>query len=318
LIAHDRLEVRIALLSDAEAPGLYHEKIGVLRDAHGTRVAFQGSANESVGGLVNNFESILVFSTARPEQAALVDQLDRDFQALWARQLPALEVVDLPEAARRTLIETYTPDRAERLIERATGRPHRPGPPATLQIRDYQRQAMASWFAARGRGVLEMATGTGKTITALSIASRLADERTKHGRGLAVVVLCPYQHLVAQWTAEARRFGFDPVACFRARQHWEPELRARILELQGGARPLVMAIATNATFATPSFQAALRQLPEASLLIADEMHNLGAPALRQALPQHLLFRLGLSATPERHHDTEGTAALRRYFGSVVF
>lgn len=318
LIAHERLEVRIAVLADAQAPGLYHEKIGVLRDSEGTRIAFQGSANESVGGLVNNFESILVFSSARPEQFALVDQLDRDFQALWDRQLRALEIIDLPEAARRALIETYTPDRAERLIERAVGRPRRPSAPRGLDVRDYQRQAMAAWFGARGRGVLQMATGTGKTITALSIASRLAEERAKQASGLAVVVLCPYQHLVAQWTAEADRFGFDPVACFRSRQHWEPELRAQALELQGGARPTVMAVATNATFATSAFQAVLGELPPASLLIADEMHNLGAPALRQALPEHLLFRLGLSATPERHHDTEGTVALQRYFGPVVF
>lgn len=323
LIAHDRLEIRIAVLADIRAPGLYHEKIGVLRDAEGTRVAFQGSANESIGGLLNNFESILVFSSARPEQRALVDQLDRDFEALWHRRLTALEVIDVPEAARRSLLETYAPDRAERLIERATGRsatraPQRPRVPMDLNIRDYQRQAMAAWFGARGRGVLQMATGTGKTITALSIALRLVEERAKQAAGVAIVVLCPYQHLVSQWTAEADRFGFGPIACFRGRQHWESELRAQLLELQGGVRPAVMAIATNATFATPAFQAVLQRLPAASLLIADEMHNLGAPALRRTLPEHLLFRLGLSATPERHHDTEGTRALQRYFGSVVY
>jgi superfamily II DNA or RNA helicase len=79
-----------------------------------------------------------------------------------------------------------------------------------------------------------------------------------------------------------------------------------------------MAIATNATFATTAFQSAIERLPEASLIIADEMHNLGAPALRRALPARLRFRLGLSATPERHHDTEGTLALARYFGESVF
>ena len=318
LIAHDRLEVRVAVLAGRQAPGIYHEKIGIFRDADGTRIAFQGSANESVGGLVNNFESILAFSSARADQVAIADQLDRDFLALWERQLPNLDVIDLPDAARRVLLETYTPARAERLADAERGEPRRPAIPDTLKIRDYQREAMAAWFAARGRGVLAMATGTGKTITALSIAVRLAEERAKRQDGLVVVVLCPYQHLVKQWMAEARGFGFAPIGCFRGRQHWEDELRSQLLELHGGARPTVVAIATNATFATPAFQAALGQIPTASLLIADEMHNLGAPALRRALPDRWLFRLGLSATPERHHDTEGTAALERYFGPSVF
>lgn len=317
LIAHERLEVRVAVLSDAGAPGIYHEKIGVFRDDVGTRVAFQGSANESVGGLVNNFESILVFSTAKPAERPIAEQLDRDFAALWNRELSNLEVIDLPDAARRTLLDTYTPDRAEPLMARSRSG-QRPAVPRGVELRPYQREAMTAWFRARGIGVFEMATGTGKTITALSTVTRLAEERAKGGDGLAIVILCPYQHLVKQWIGEASAFGFDPIGCFRARSHWEAEFRSQLLELRAGARPTLMAIATNATFATDPFQKLLDELPEASLIIADEMHNLGAPALRRALPARLRFRLGLSATPERHHDTEGTAALQRYFGDSVF
>lgn len=318
LIAHDRLEIRVAVLAGGSAAGIYHEKIGVFRDADGTAVAFQGSANESVGGLMNNFESILVFSTARPGEARVAEQLNQDFLALWNRELPSLDVVDLPDAARNTLLETYTPERAERLTDQARGAPRQPAVPHGLEIRDYQREAMASWFRARGRGVYEMATGTGKTITALATAARLAAERAKRDEGLCILVLCPYQHLVKQWLTEAQRFGYAPIGCFRARGYWESELRSQLLELRAGARPTVMAIATNATFATAAFQDALEHFPEASLIIADEMHNLGAPALRRSLPEHVRFRLGLSATPERHHDTEGTRALRDYFGDSVF
>lgn len=318
LIAKGRLEVRVALLAEETQPGIYHEKIGVFRDAAGTRVAFQGSANESVGGLVNNFESVLVFSSHRPNQRELADQLTDDFEQLWNGRLRSLELVDLPDAARRSLLETYTPEAAERLMTRELLPPRRPAVPQRVELRSYQREAMAAWFGARGRGVLEMATGTGKTITALSIAVRLADARMKGGDGLLVVVTCPYQHLVQQWVAEARRFGFAPIGCFRGREHWESELRSQLLELRGGGRTVVMAIATNATFASSGFGALLAQAPAASLLIADEMHNLGAPGLRRSLPDHLRFRLGLSATPERHHDTEGTAALGRYFGETVY
>lgn len=318
LIAHERLEIRVALLAGAAAPGIYHEKIGVFRDDSGTCVAFQGSANESVGGLINNFESILAFSTASPAEAPIAEQLNRDFTVLWNREVPDLDVVDLPEAVRRTLLRTYTPDRVEHQVAQLAAEPSKPAAPADLEIRGYQREAMAAWFRSRGTGVFEMATGTGKTITALATATRLVEERAKSGRGLAVIILCPYQHLVNQWVKEARSFGFQPIACFRERSRWETEFKTQLLEVRADARSDVMAIATNATFSTETFQSILSGMPAESLIIADEMHNLGAPGLRRSLPRHFEFRLGLSATPGRHHDTEGTTALRRYFGESVF
>jgi superfamily II DNA or RNA helicase len=48
------------------------------------------------------------------------------------------------------------------------------------------------------------------------------------------------------------------------------------------------------------------------------VHNLGASRIRELLPEKIRFRLGLSATPERHRDEEGTAAIFDYFGGVVF
>ena len=48
--------------------------------------------------------------------------------------------------------------------------------PSYLKLRPYQQQAIDNWFANRGRGTLKMATGTGKTITALAIATQLHQE----------------------------------------------------------------------------------------------------------------------------------------------
>jgi superfamily II DNA or RNA helicase len=76
-------------------------------------------------------------------------------------------------------------------------------------------------------------------------------------------------------------------------------------------------VVSNATFATPAFKSLLQRAPTRSLLVADEVHNLGAPELRDALPENIRYRLGLSATPERHRDPEGTLAIRSYFGPDV-
>ncbi|MBL0011104.1 MAG: hypothetical protein IPP22_09115 [Nitrosomonas sp.] len=47
------------------------------------------------------------------------------------------------------------------------------------------------------------------------------------------------------------------------------------------------------------------------------MHNLGAEKLQTGLPENAQFRLGLSATPKRYMDEEGTQILFNYFGDEV-
>ena len=42
--------------------------------------------------------------------------------------------------------------------------------PQVMILQPYQIQAIANWFASNGRGRLKIATGSGKTITALAIA----------------------------------------------------------------------------------------------------------------------------------------------------
>lgn len=326
LVEHGRLEIQIAVV-DPPGRGIYHEKIGIFTDAVDNVVAFQGSSNESHGGLVANFESLLVFRSNVRGQTEIARGIQSDFENLWTDKTPRLAVVAFPKAAEQELLTRYTPSRLP--IADAEARPQapiaigqrslgEPRLPAEKSLREYQRDAMAAWFRNEGRGLLQMATGTGKTVTALSLVTKLYEAARKSDRSLAVVVLCPYQHLVTQWAEEAARFGLDPVLCFRTRGAWFDTFAGRLDECRHGARSIVMAIATNATFQTDSFQRLARELPEDALLIADEVHNVGAPRLRQMLPLQVRFRLGLSATPERWYDDEGTDALKDYFGDVVY
>ncbi len=81
-----------------------------------------------------------------------------------------------------------------------------PVSPRGLVLRDYQNDAIDAWFRADGRGILAMATGTGKTLTALSLTTRVAQAARQASGSLFVLVLCPYQHLVTQWADDARKF----------------------------------------------------------------------------------------------------------------
>lgn len=189
--------------------------------------------------------------------------------------------------------------------------------PKWLEPREYQHEAVEAWKRQNGQGVLNMATGTGKTITALLAATELQD--LQDGR-LALIIAAPYQHLVEQWRAELREFGGHPYLAYQSRATWADDVAAAITEYTNRSRDFLSIITTHTTFASSHFQQLLARLDGVeTLLIADEVHHLGSPHLRTALPEHIRARLGLSATPERWYDDEGTSALYAYFSNgVVF
>lgn len=321
LIAHDRLDIKIALLADVNRHGIYHEKIGVFQDAAGDTVAFTGSSNETEGGLYSNFETLEVFCSWREGDSVRVQNKVRDFQDLWSNNTRYLEIVEFPEAAKRGLLDFaghYKPDAPEPESETLNRNPWvtpRIALPAEVSLRDYQKEAVKEWFRNAGSGILEMATGTGKTITALTATLKALEVR---GR-LGLIVVAPYTHLVDQWEQEARRFGFRPILAYKARQSWETEVVAALTAFQMDAANHYCVITTAATFLSRTMQAVLERVVPPTMLIADEAHHLGAQHLRSTLPDQIPYRLALSATPERWYDNEGTEALNSYFApGVIF
>lgn len=185
--------------------------------------------------------------------------------------------------------------------------------PPSIQLRQYQRQAVANWFGNQGRGTLKMATGSGKTITALAIATELYEKI-----GLQVLlVVCPYRHLVTQWARECENFNLQPILAFENLHNWQSQLSTALYNVQSGNQPFVTVITTNATLIGEGLQSQLNYFPEKTLIVGDEAHNLGAPRLEQSLPRTIGLRLALSATPERYFDEQGTHFLLDYFGSVL-
>ena len=187
--------------------------------------------------------------------------------------------------------------------------------PPRLEIREYQKLAIGGWFKAGGQGIYAMATGTGKTVTALATLEALFQ---KVGPPLVVIIVAPYLNLVRQWVGVARGFGLDPINCSGSRASWTASADAALFLVNSGARPVLSIVTTNSTFAETAFQNLLGRINVRTVLVADEVHNLGARALQRALPARVPLRIGLSATPERWIDEEGTQAISDYFGEVVF
>lgn len=185
--------------------------------------------------------------------------------------------------------------------------------PPDLQLRDYQQEAVINWFKNRGRGTLKMATGSGKTITALMIATELYNKI-----GLQILlVICPYRHLVTQWARECEKFNLNPILAFESVHNWQSLFSNQLYNIYTEKQKFLTLITTNSTLISDGFQSQIKFLPEKTLIVGDEAHNLGAPRLEENLPRNIGLRLALSATPERYFDDDGTDALLSYFGEII-
>ena len=310
MVSTGKLDIKVALSHTLVSAGIYHEKLGIFSDASGNYVAFSGSANETSGGLVSNFETIDVFTSWRDPSRA--QRKLENFERLWSNKTKKVEIMEFPEACRNKILK-LTPAFAPKPHPTGISQVARFSLPKSISLRDYQKAAVNNWLNARGRGVMQMATGAGKTITGLSAA------QVMHSNGNLdlLLIVCPYQHLVTQWAEECRGFGLSPILCFKSKNYWMPLVSKALASMDDTGKAPTTLIVTTSTFISEPFQSRLKHFPSKSMILADEVHNMGAGTIRKCLPDSITLRLGLSATPERWFDDEGTAALYEYFGPVL-
>jgi hypothetical protein len=331
LVAEERLEIKLALPLTkllAGERGIYHEKVGLFFDQQGNTVAFTGSPNETLGGLVSNFESIDVFwSWDDPHQR--VQRKVENFRRLWENQTPKLVVLNFPEAARERLVRLRPPTMPSIDMERgledvlryisedtevdgyARSKPH-----ARKALWPHQQAAIAAWEEHERSGLVSMATGSGKTLTALGAAERCPSLQL-------LVIAVPRTNLVEQWAEVVRENTQlpEPVLVHETYAIWQERLFSRLrAATASGWRRSVVVIGTMRSLSGERFRSVLTDagMPPQSLVIVDEVHNAGAPMYREILDARYAWRLGLSATPARHFDEEGTSCIYAYFGTLVY
>lgn len=310
LLAVGALEIKIAFRLQSQ--GIYHEKIGVFIDDANNRVSFIGSANESRSGWHSqgNFESIEVFcnwqSIGDEERSK---RHEANFDNLWDGNTQEITTLPFPDAvfdclckeAFKTLDEAKNNIIANTIdqISKRTPLPH-------------QISAIEAWHKQDCRGVFEHATGSGKTFTALEAA------RSHLEKGLPVLILVPSSLLLKQWHLEVKIEFPETITMLAGdgNNEWQRPQRLNRFSMQNPTEDARVIIATMQTAATDNFRQCLRQ-GEHLMLIADEVHQIGSPHNSQCLQINTGHRLGLSATPQRYGDPEGTAKIFAYFGSVV-
>ena len=329
MIEQGKLEVKLAYRPNHK--GIYHEKIGVFTDEYDVSVAFSGSANETGAALTLNFESFDVYTEQRDAERV---KLKKDaFTRLWNNAYDDLTVIDFTQATdellKRYRRPEYKPPNTEEELSGTHSSANKSTTlehidtvgvvrvPETLRgkIRSYQDKALNKWFLNGNMGVFAMATGTGKTLTSLFGLARLQEAHPK----ILTIIVAPFKHLCAQWAKDVRSFGVEPILAYESEQNWALELRASIIrQAEAAGDASVVVCTTNDTLQSPNFLKCISRAKVKVFFIGDEVHNLGAPEVGKVLPGAAVFRLGLSATPVRQGDDEGTASIHAYFGETIF
>ena len=307
LISVGALEIKIAVRTDRK--GLYHEKIGVFSDGVGNTVSFKGSANETWSGwhFQGNFESIEVFCSWRGGlEAKRVEKHTAHFDALWAEHDSDIEVFSFPAEAVAHLkkaafsnLDAVDPNDIPAPGKRRIPLPH-------------QDAAVNAWLSQGGRGIFEHATGSGKTYTALMAIRRHIE------RGKPALVIVPSRLLLNQWTSEIKdELPRSALLLAGAGNNtWRAPHRLKGMTGPDTAHGGRIVITTMQTASMDGFRDAVID-GDHLLLVADEVHQIGSPQHALIMKLDAGFRLGLSATPVRYGDPEGTEQIFDYFGDIV-
>jgi superfamily II DNA or RNA helicase len=305
LLATNKLQIQFALPRHIEGAGMFHQKSGVFTFPDGSRVGFDGSANETASGYERNYESVQVFRSWIAGDEERLVSVEQELEDQWTRQDEYLIVVPLSKNSL-DLIQT----RAKNIDDRV----FRKGAPVPTSDPKWRHQVEAAEaFHTAKRGILEMATGTGKTKTALRIASELL----KSKRIDSVIVTTEGRDLLQQWFEELLDWRLTVQTKMTLHRYFGNDHQGMAYTLSPENSALVISRGQAGKFLPlVSDRQAAR-----TLIIHDEVHGLGAPFNRASLDgKHARFGyvLGLSATPEREYDQEGSDFIEREIGPTIY
>ena len=320
MLATKTLEIKVAIPKKTYydmGNGIFHEKLIMMEDNDGCSISAVGSANETYQAYKDNGESLWLDMSWLPGGDDNVYDKVEYFQRVWNDDHPDYFIFSLPDAVEKKIHERFW----------------RPNPPIVesddveyissitekktkIKLFDHQKKAIDAWFQNDKKGIFEMATGTGKTFTALGCLQRLFENETK----LVAIIACPYDHLVRQWAKSIAYFNIDSdiIIADSSNSGWKDQLADHMLDIKIGLADDLIVLTTHTTLSSDDFVKLITIGNTKLFLIADEVHGLGAPKRQNGLIEEYNYRLGLSATPKRWFDSEGTNALYEYFHETVF
>ncbi len=307
LLADNFIEMKIVVCK--RQYGNYHDKLAIFEDFQGNKVCTHGSMNDSLKATFNG-EGISVFKSWESS----IDYVERhhfEFNKIWNNDNAYYKVYPIGQFLREEILKYKKYERPYKIKKnKLLSLPY-----YVEELKEYQKIAVENIKINNWIGLLEMATGTGKTITGLSVSK---DYYEKFER-IFLLVLVPYKHLVTQWEKNIVEFGYtNIVKCFDSKEKWLGKLNDTIRSYNSGIKSIACVISTYDSATSSEFLSLTKKIKNHSFLLADECHNLGSSKNQMITHNNFTARIGLSATPQRWFDDSGTDIIKKYFVKTVF
>ena len=318
LLDTGHLEIKI-VVGQKSRNSLFHQKVGIVTDDVGDMISFSGSINETAQAWINNIEEFKVFRSWEPGQLDYLQSDLNKFLSYWKNQKPEIAAVyDIPASVREKIVKIKPRDVWDLNVMRRYKK-EKAVKENKLSLFPHQQQAVEMWLANNHSLLMEMATGTGKTRTAIGCLM----EKLKDGEKLFTIVATPQNTLSRQWKDDFTKLGIllDHSAIIDgSNSKWRKDLKLLLLDLSDDRIKTAIIFTTHATASSDAFIEIIRQFKYDTkiLFVGDEVHAAGAAKQRKAMLPEYEYRIGLSATPERMFDEGGTSLIREYFGSKSF
>ena len=318
MVANGFLEIKIGIHRDGETyyrKGILHSKRGMLYDENNDCILFIGSANETYEGWALNIEDLIVDKSWKNMDK--IWPTIKNFEKLWAGEEESLVVFDVPEASKQHLIKEAPKNEREvkeiikKIEEKEKG-------DIGKELFPHQKEAIKKWFENDKNGIFEMATGTGKTFTSLKALERLY----KEDKDILTVIACPFSSIINQWEKDIIDMNLGKTYNFygTVNSNWRSDFDSLKLKIKLGInfeKPNII-LTTHRTFSMEDFTNRIKDCEIKLCLIVDEMHHVGAKKYNEGILPEYDYKLGLSATPKKYMDYEGTENLIKQFDKIVF
>ena len=326
LIKNKKIIIKFAFVKHVENSNLFHDKEGIFYlEWDDKKIGFNGSENETYSGMERNGGSFSVFKSWINGQKEYVQDIEEMFDKAWEDKLPGLKtkkmnkkVLDMISSYAPTDIKKHFKDHnIKTKFDQIKIINNNENEKLTTIKENYLDIVDKKWsFQERARkifiekkwGLLEMATGTGKTRTALAIATQLINENK-----IDKIILQMYgSDLIDQWEKNVNKWIYSKIS--------------RSVNYLSDKKDLIDFFIMNFKNRDVDFliirQSRLAMLLDKIskfdqsrvLIIHDEVHDLFAKEISKDITgkqNNFGYKLGLSATLKEEFDKERERILFR-------
>ena len=313
LIGSEKLEIRFCFYEKGNKPK-QHTKLAIFEGTEGEVIAWDSSSNQSQNGLLDSLESLSLFKSWDPLTGYSVhgDRIHQSFSKMWSGGIGDWKTVAVPSSFYRRYAENFPAIKNNSKSKRHDKKESSKNSSSIkIDLFDHQSEVISNWKENNRQGIVEHATGSGKSFTGIFAIKDFFD----NGGSTALVIL-PGKPLVAQWFKDLSNIfpksrihfvGGDQGKDWRGKLHIYSD--PNINEKQ-----IILGIAKSVSH--DDFTSTIKD-GEHLMILADEAHNLGAKDMSNIFKINASAKMALSATIERYGDQEGTQRIKNYFGKSL-